>query len=74
MNQKVFCMRHKIRRFLSILITESWTIIWDDEAAPPPVPEPGSNVIQWNEGEAAPETVVLRRNGDGSGWRVESGQ
>lgn len=67
-------MRHKIRHSLSILITESWTIIWDDEAAPPLAPEPGSHVIEWNEGEAAPELIVLRRRADGSGWQVERGE
>ena len=63
-------MRHKIRRFLSILITESWTIIWDDEASPSQTPTLGSHVVEWDEGEAALETVVLRRSVDGSGWRV----
>lgn len=67
-------MRHKIRRSLSILVTESWTIVWEDEAAPTPATEPGSHLIEWDEGEAAPETVVLRRNQDGSGWRVEAGR
>lgn len=67
-------MPHKIRRSLSILITESWTVVWEDETAPIPASEPGSHVIEWDEDEAAPETVVLRRNVDGLGWRVESGQ
>ena len=67
-------MRHRIRRSLFIVVTESWTVVWDDAAAPPPAPEPGSHVIEWDEGEAAPEVVVLRRQADGSGWWVESGE
>lgn len=65
-------MRHKIRRSLSIVITESWTIVWDDKSTPPPAPQPGSHVIEWEDGEVAPELVMLRRNADGLGWRVES--
>ncbi|RLT43493.1 MAG: hypothetical protein DWI57_04255 [Chloroflexi bacterium] len=67
-------MRHIIRRSLSILVTESWTIVWEDETAPSPAPQPGSHVIEWDEGEAAPEMIVLRRRADGSGWQVESEQ
>ena len=63
-------MRHKIRHFLSILITESWTIVWDSEAAPSQTPPPGNHIIEWDEGEPAPEMIVLHRNADGSGWRV----
>lgn len=64
-------MQHKIRRSLSIVITESWTIIWDEATAPPAAPEPGCHIIEWDEGEAAPETVVLHRRADGSGWEVK---
>ncbi|RLT44405.1 MAG: hypothetical protein DWI57_03305 [Chloroflexi bacterium] len=66
-------MRHTIRRSLSILITESWTVVWEDATAPSPAREPGSHVIEWDENEAAPEMIILRRQADGAGWRVEVG-
>lgn len=65
-------MHRKIRRYLQIVVTEAWTVVWDDEAALPPARQPGSHVIEWDEGEAAPEVVVLRRRADGSGWQVET--
>ncbi|HRJ43765.1 MAG: hypothetical protein KJZ86_24935 [Caldilineaceae bacterium] len=65
-------MPHKIRRSLSIVITESWTIVWDDEVTRPAAPEPGCHIIEWDEGEAPPEMVVLHRRADGSGWEVKS--
>ena len=64
-------MQHKIRRSLSIVITELWTIVWEDETSPSFAPELGGHVIEWDEGEAAPEMVVLHRRADGSGWEVK---
>lgn len=66
-------MDHKIRHSLHIVITESWTVVWAGEAASPALvetPDEGRHLIAWEEDEHAPETVVLRRCADGSGWQV----
>jgi len=67
-------MGHKIRRSIHLLITESWTVVWGDEAMPSLGEEPGSHVIAWDEEQPAPDKIVLRRKADGAGWWVESGQ
>ena len=48
--------------------------MWEDEATPSLATEPGSHVIEWNEGETAPEMIVLHRSADGSGWEMKSEQ
>ena len=65
-------MDHKIRHSLHIVITESWTVVWDEDALPAvdPSPDEGRHTITWEEGDPAPEMVVLRRGVDGSGWQV----
>jgi len=68
-------MRRKIRRSIHIVVTESWTVAWEDDGASPPGPKTagdGSHVITWEDGEDPPAAVILRRQADGSGWRVEA--
>ncbi|MFZ1755356.1 MAG: hypothetical protein WBO46_16490 [Caldilineaceae bacterium] len=63
-------MRHKIYRSLQIVVTEAWTVIWAEDAAPL-APTADQHVIKWDEGETGPETIVLRRRADGFGWSAK---
>jgi len=65
-------MQPKIQYSIQIVIAEGWTVVWDDEGVPASPAEEGCHRIIWDEGEAAPEVVVLRRRADGSGWWVET--
>ena len=65
-------MQRKIRRSIHIVVTESWTVVWEDGQASPPAGD-GSHVITWEDEEEPPAAIVLRRRADGSGWRVEPG-
>ena len=65
----ISAMHRKIYRSLHIIITEAWTVVWDEDALLPAA-QAGSHVIAWEEGQPGPESVVLRRRGDESGWQV----
>ena len=65
----ISAMYREIYRSLHIIITEAWTVVWDEDS-PPPAAEADSHLIVWEEGQPGPESVVLRRSGDKSGWHV----
>ena len=65
----ISAMHRKIYRSLQIAVTEAWTVVWDEDA-PLPSAEAGSHFIVWEEGQPGPESIVLRRSADESGWQV----
>jgi hypothetical protein len=62
-------MHRKIYRSIQIVVTEAWTVVWDEDA---PRAEAGSHLVVWEDGQPGPQSIVLRRQPDGAGWVVEA--
>jgi len=69
----MFAVKHlsSLLLFLVLMLTGSLAAQAESDDG---VAGDGSHVITWEDGEDPPAAVILRRQADGSGWRVERGE